>query len=260
MQRLSFGIMVILLGFWVFSSREVAHAQGQGFEALYREQLSTYRASYDTTSVSLQQYANLKTLASQEEAVQAMRNFLLIRSDVLSTHFSILAQSLAEQKLDDPLWVASVSGRISSTMEELKQHHSRSDIAVDRIRADQEAQWLLLQEPRIKAVADRAQCLIGIGKVKQATAYLETVKQKIDDWIASAPISETKRVEKRRGSDELGRTIADSKATLDIVLKMYTQNGVSDDSSLVYPQIRANIIASYGSLMRGIDFAKELTK
>jgi hypothetical protein len=260
MSKLTSTLGLVFSIFLLLYQANIAQAQGQDFEALYRQQLSTYRASFDTTSVSLQQYANLRTLASQEEAVQAMRNFLLIRSDVLSTHFSILGQSLSDQKLDDPLWVASVSGKISTTLEDLKQHHSRSDIAVDRIRADQEALWLIGQEPRMKAVADRAQCLIGIGKVKQATAYLETVKQKVDDWIASAPISETQRVEKRRGSDELGRTIEESKATLDIVLKLYAQNGLSDDSSLVYPQIRANIITSYTSLVRGIDFAKELTQ
>lgn len=253
---------VLLFSFLLlFSSTTiVSTASAADLLAQYRQKLSTYRTSYDRVFVALQQYTSLGTLSAQEEAVNAMREFLLIRTEVLTTHLDILSGELGGQELLDADLKASSSALLLSSGDSLVGHHDRSTVAVDRIRADQEALWLSTQEPLIRSSADRAQSLIGIGKTLQAIAYLETVKQKIDTWIASSPMSESQKTEKRRGSDELGRTIGEAKSSIDNVRAAYRQGTQGGQNTLIYPQLRTGILSSYASVRRGVEFAQELTQ
>lgn len=226
----------------------------------YRNLLDKYRLQYDRTTVALQQYANLKTLASQEEAVQTMRDFLLIRDDVIVTHLNLLGEVLHDRTTLDPQQQASASALLDSEKTALIAHRSRSDVAVDRIKADQEAEWFSKEQARLLMVADRMQSLIGIGKDEEAIKALESVKSHLDTWISSASMSETQRVEKRRGSDELGRTIEAAKTHVANAKIYYAQTVKNDTTSQIYGYIRPDLLAAYTQVQRGVEFAKELSQ
>ncbi len=226
----------------------------------YRTQLEKYRLQYDKSVVSLQQYANLKTLASQEEAVQSMRDFLLIRTDVVDTHLSVLSEILSDRTTLEPSWSASASALLASSKTDLSSHRARSDIAVDRIRADAEAVWFQKAQTPLYLAADRAQSMIALGRVEEAIAALVTTKERIDVWISTASMSETQRVEKRRGSDELGRTITSAKQSVSDAKGFYRQITVGSSTALAYPRIRPTLLNAYTQVVRGAGFAKELTQ
>lgn len=226
----------------------------------YRSRLEKYRLQNDKTVVSLQQYANLRTLASQEEAVQSMRDFLLIRADVVTAHLDILSETLGDRSTIDPAWSASASALLVQAKAGLAEHHARSDIAVDRIKADAEAVWFQKDQTTLFMAADRTQSMIGMGRVEEAVAALETTKQKIDAWIATASMSETQRVEKRRGSDELGRTIAAAQQSIADAKGFYKQITIGSSTALAYPRVRPTLVNAYTHVVRGVGFAKELTQ
>lgn len=230
------------------------------YEDQYRTQLEKYRIQSDQTTIALTQYSNLKTLASQEEAVQAMRSFLLIRADVVTTHLNVLTEILSDRTTLDPAWTASVSALLDDQKTQLASHRARSDIAVDRIKADDEAVWFLKDQMKLLVVADRTQSMIAMGRVQEAINALESTKGHIDAWIASASMSETARVEKRRGSDELGRTLEASKKSLDDTKMFYTQTTLGTSTALAYPRIRPTLLKAYTQVTRGVEFAKELTQ
>jgi hypothetical protein len=226
----------------------------------YARLLETYRSQTDKVTLSLAQYKNLSTLASQEEAVHDMRDFLLVRSDVISAHMTILQTVLSDRTSLNADWVASGAAKIETDKRELTLHRSRSDVAVDRIKADEEALWFLNKQKQFTMSADRAACLNAIGHTQEAIDSLQTIKVKIDTWLTTATMSETQRVEKQRGSDELGRTIAIAQSTLDGAKTQYERQSRTDSASLLYPQLRPTVLSSYASVMRGVQYAKELTQ
>lgn len=226
----------------------------------YRNVLERYRLQYDKTQISLQQYTSLHTLASQEEAVQTMREYLLVRSDTVTEYLDVLARTLADRQGLDTVWVASGSALLEGQKAQLAGHRARSDIAIDRIRADQEAVWFTSNQSSALAAADRAQSLIGMGKVIESITALQDVKTRIDTWIQATQMSETMRIEKRRGSDELGRTIDAARSELTNASIQYLQTTKDSDKTLIYAQIRPSILAAYTRVQRGVQFAKELTQ
>ncbi len=226
----------------------------------YRNVLEGYRLQYDKTQISLQQYTSLHTLASQEEAVQTMREYLLVRSDTVSAYLDVLARTLGDRQGLDPVWVASGSALLETQKAQVAAHRARSDIAIDRIRADQEAVWFTSDQASLISAADRAQSLISMGKVIESITALQEVKTRIDTWIQATPMSETMRIEKRRGSDELGRTIDAARTELLSASMQYLQTTKSSDTAVVYTQIRPAILAAYTRVQRGVQFAKELTQ
>ncbi len=226
----------------------------------YRQQLEKYRLQSDSTSIAITQYTNLKTLAAQEEAVKSMRDFLLIRADVITTHLNLLNEVLADRQSLDGAWVASGSALLAQQKADIASHRARSDIAVDRIKADQEALWFQTNQKPLLLSADRAQSLIGIGRVGESIMALETIKSHVDTWIADTAMSETSRVEKRRGSDELGRTIQSAKQNLDDAKQVYADADRNSSSALNYEQIRPKLLSAYTNVIRGVGFAKELTQ
>ncbi|MEP7167064.1 MAG: hypothetical protein ABI758_03745 [Candidatus Woesebacteria bacterium] len=254
--------LAILLCFLVLNTG-VVYAVNPNIAPLkdrYRQLLDLYRTQSDALSLSLTQYKNLKTLASQEEAVHDMRDFLLTRDDVVITHLSILEAVLSDRTMVNPLWSASSSARIDADLKDLQDHRSRSDVAVDRIKADTEALWFIGKQKQLSSTADRAVCLIAIGHTQEAIDALQTVKKKIDLWIDTGVMSETQRVEKQRGSDELGRTIDNAQSILSGALIQYERQSQSGSATLMYPQLRSIVFSSYASVLRGVEFAKELSQ
>lgn len=258
------GIKFLLLAsiflWWATSEAKAVNPNLPILTAQYARALETYRSQTEKTSLSLAQYKNLKTLASQEEAVLTMRDFLLVRSDVMTSHMTILQTVLSDRTRLNPDWVASSSARLETDKRELAAHRSRSDVAVDRIKADEEALWFSGKQVQFGITADRFAALNAIGHTQEAIDSLQTVKTKIDAWLTTANMSETQRVEKRRGSDELGRTITSAQATLDGIKSQYERQSRTDSTSLMYPQLRPTILSSYASVMRGVEYAKELTQ
>lgn len=230
------------------------------YSSKYKEDLEKYRQASDVVSIALTQYANLKTLSSQEEAVQAMRNFLLIRADAVSAHLALVREVLVSRPAVNPEWTATVSGQLEKELADLSAHHTRSDVAVDRIRADQEALWFQTSEKKMLIASDRAACLIAMGRARESIVALESVKQKIDRWISIADMSETQKVEKKRGSDELGRAIVAAQSTLAQAQDLYRQNAVNSFDVALYPRLRPVVLASYTQVLRGVEYAKELTR
>lgn len=230
------------------------------YSSKYKENLDIYRTQSEQMTIALQQYTKLQTLSSQEEAVRAMRDFLLIRSDVVTSHFNLLQAILGDRSTVNPEWMASSSGLLEKQLGELASHHSRADVAVDRIRADQEAVWFLQNEKPLILTSDRAVCLIGMGRVAESIVALEQVKKDIDAWIDTASMSETQKVEKRRGSDELGRAIASAQSSLTQAEALFVQNTESSSDVAFYPRLRPVLLTSYTHVLRGVEYAKELTQ
>lgn len=246
---------------WVLACAGLVMAQDiRLLEEQYRRQLEQYRAQQEAFLISLQQYTTLKTLASQEEAVRSFRNLQFTRIDLVTNYLQRLEQNLEQRGLLDPLAKSSVSGMLSADLRALGEHRSRVDVAIDRIKIDQEAVWFASQEPTLLSHTDRALSLIAIGRMQEGIAALGRAKNAVDQWIESEAMSETERVERRRGSDELGRSILAVQTQVAAALVVYNRAASSESSVQVYPEIRSILSQGYIALAQGIAFATELTQ
>lgn len=226
----------------------------------YKTQMEQYRASYDAVSLGLAQYTNLKTLASQESAVRSLREFLLIRNDVVRTYFEIASEQLSQFPPSNQEWVADGLTRQKELAVALQLHRTQSDVATDRIAVDEQLSWFFSQERNIRVVADRIQTLTAIGKVSGALADLESIHTHIAEWISKNSPNESVRIEEQRGNDEIARTIDRSRSLLLEAESIYSKTVQQQSDTLIYAQIQPKLIDAYAQIQTGVAFAKELTQ
>lgn len=226
----------------------------------YRQLLDEYRKQEEQFSISATQYYQLKTLASQEDAVQKMREVMLTRADVLITYFTILQTEMDQQPGIELSRKAIVDTKISTALDSLRQHRNRVDVATDRISVDQEAAYLEAQGKNLIAVSSQTQALLKIGAVQNALDHLVITKQKADTYIASANVSETVRLEKQRGSDELGRTTTSITQSIADTMTSYDREAQNSNNQQIGDTISSQLAGAYSSLNTGLTFLKELLK
>ncbi len=265
MKTLAF---LIITGLLLAISPRVVLAQSESvfgpeypvLEGQYRNLLEVYRTKRELYTVSVQQYYNLKTLASQEEAVRIGRDLFLTRVDVTLIYLNMLSQALSNRQTIDVQRRNEILGRLTLTMDELKTHRTRVDIATDRLKVDEEALWFSQRQKDYLKLVDLAQSLIKIGRMQESLDEVTQAKERIKNWVQFAPISETRRVEKRRGIDELERTltaVADSLIGANALYEEYSTRSTTETKG---SEISETLSKGYIKLLQGISFAKELSQ
>lgn len=226
----------------------------------YRQLLEVYRTKKERFTVSLQQYYTLKTLASQEEVVQVARDLFLTRADVVLVYNGILRGQLLTQDTLEPLKRDTVISRLDEIDTEIKEHRRRVDIAVDRLKVDEEGVWFGSKEKSFIQATDEAGSLIKIGELQKSVRALEQMRDTIVSFYQQAMISETRKVEKQRGIDELNRTIMAVKDSIDSAIANYDKQQEQNSSGFRGGEISSILSDGYIRLLQGIEFAKELVK
>ncbi len=237
-----------------------AVAQESALVQQYRLKTQEYRVAQEKSNLELTQYRNLQTLAAQENAVIAVRELLLSRSDMLSMYFALLQTNLEKYPSVNADWTKQSIELISSVSAQVQSHRTRSSVVVDRIGAQQEIDWFDSQLKMLQKTADTVLSLTSISRSSAAISDLESVALHIDTWINQENQSESKRAERRRGYDELQRTIALAKSAQVQAVLLYTKSREDSSTSLIYSQVQEKSIECFTHLLRGVAYAKEIIR
>lgn len=247
----------LLIGGLILSLTLPLRVTAQDDLSAYRQSLDTYRTSEEQFFISAQQYYQLRTLASQDEAVKAARLVMLNRVDTLVLYLQMLNTALNTNSGIEMGRAKVVSEQISNLIDNLKQHRSRLEIATDRVMIEQEANFMDQMQSQITKAAYQALSLIKIGGMQAAIDHLEVTQSKLDDYISTLKVSETVRTEKQRGSQEITRSIADMKVVIADSLTNYDRMLSNSDSSSFH-SLQQNLNKAYASLTQTLEFIKEL--
>ncbi len=256
MRKLFF--LLTILALVAFGASHVG-AQLDDLKLQYRASLDKYRSSEDQFSIAASQYYNLKTLASQEEAVRAAREVGLARVDTLLIYIQALRTTLDTKNGIELARKNSLQKQFDLLVDNLKRHRARLEIATDRLKIEDENVFMENQAELIQALCYEALSLIKIGAVQAALDQLVITKDGLDQYISTAKISETTRSEKQRGSEELARSIEDVKRNLSLSLTAYDTGLENADSSL-FRKVQDTLNPAYTGLTQGQEFVKELAQ
>lgn len=225
----------------------------------YRKSLDDYRNKEDQFSIASQQYYTLKTLASQEDAVHATRDVELARVNTILIYIQNLRATLDAHSGVELSRKMALGKQFDLLVTTLKEHRSRVEIAINRIQVEQENVFMEKQQDTVTALSYEALSLIKIGAIQAALDQLVVTQQSVNDYIAKAPISETTRLEKQRGSDEVTRSIDTIKQTVARAMNTYDVGLTHVDNSF-FRKIQEILGPAYGNLTQSLEFVKELSQ
>lgn len=225
----------------------------------YRLSLDSYRAKEEQFSIAAQQYYTLKTLAAQEEAVRAAREVGLARVDTVLIYIQTLRTTLDTKNGIELSRKNTLQRKFQLLVETLKKHRARVELATNRLLIEQENNFMEDQQKDIEGVCYEALSLIKIGAIQAAWDQLDTTKDSLDAYISTAPISETARNEKQRGSDEISRSIDAIKLIITEALNAYDVGLENADNSL-FRKVQEILGPAYAKLTQAQEFVRELAR
>lgn len=224
----------------------------------YRSLIEKYRLQQDQFSIASSSYYSLKTFAAQEEAVQSGRDLFLTRANVLISYYLGLQETLGAQSTLNQTNKDALNVQLTGVLEKLQQHRARVDIATDRVRLDQETTWMKSEEKELLLISDRASALIRIGQLQNAFNQLKEVRDHIQSVIQASPMSETKRVEKFRGIEEIDRNLESAQSQLAQANLLYTDSVSRSSNAGVNAQVSDQLSGAFIKMLASISFALEL--
>lgn len=259
MRKLSiFGL--VFFGILSLTSMDRVKAQvSSELKTKYRTSLDNYRTSEDQFVIASTQYYTLKTLAAGEEAVRATREVNLSRVDVILTYIEALRSSMDLIPGIELSRKATLVQDLEGLVNSLKGHRARIEIATNRILIENENQFFEANQDTIASICYRALSLIKLGAVQVAFDQLVVTHSDVSTYLSQAPMSETVRSQKQRGSDEVSRIIDEVKTMLAQTLIMYDQNLKNFDSS-AFRSIQQSLSQPYNKLTVAKQFVEELTQ
>jgi hypothetical protein len=177
----------------------------------------------------------------------------------LLTYYDLLSFALETNAGADASKKTLVLQTIKTLQDDLRSHRNRSEIATDRVKADEEAAYIQSQEKRMRLAADQAMSLDLIGRHVAALTAIDLVKKEVDQSIETSAMSETQKIEKRRGSEELGRSMQAISAAITSATSYYDKS-VTSSSSDNLNTIASLLSPGYIQILRSHEYLQELIK
>lgn len=228
----------------------------------YRGQLETYRAKEKTYQVAQEQLANLSTLAALEEAVQATKQVMVARDQVLQTYFKLLRLKLIDTHgvpLTDKTYALN---ELAELEKNLTTHEQEVNQVNDRFTLAQSSENFAYLADQFESATNRALCLITLGNLQtvfdRTSALIPEVETKITDKTTGFELAK-----KQRALTELKLLSTDTKAQLNTIYTQFfttkdNQSKKFSNSDLV--QLSTKLQPVYAQMNQMHQFIDEVTK
>ena len=225
----------------------------------YRSLINDYRSKEDQFSIAANQYYNLKTLRSQEEAVIAARVLFVSRADVMISYLETLKFALTEGTGVELSRRDVLIAEIDNFIIGLKVHRQKAEIATDRLLIEEQALYFENLEKSLISVIYRALSLYKIGQMQGTLDQVKLVQTALTEYIANSNLSATAKNEKQRGMDELERNLTEIQLNITNTLVIYDEEIKRFDSGS-FRTIQTSLSKGFTILTQTINFTKELAQ
>ncbi len=230
----------------------------------YRVQLQTYQSDYQAFLVAKQQYIQLQTLTSLEEAVRATRQVLLSRTDVLITYLTTSRISFDQTTGIELVVKQKELTDLDQLLSDLITYRAHVESALNRAQiAAAVAEFMPLQQ-RIQTMSGNIQSLIVYGKVQSLYDKTNSVKDEIKVYMNKKETDALRLSQKQRGMEEIENTLQNSHGFLQEILLSVHQSILGDQEhqsvggTVSYSQISDPLGQAYAGISRTLNFLKEI--
>ncbi len=232
--------------------------QMSGLQVTYRNQLTTYRADEKTFQVAKDQYYQIQTLASLEEAVRSTRQAMISRLDVIQTYFLMAKLTLENTKGIETDVKSDTLKQLDTLTTDLKIHRAAVAASSDRTGLLAVATEFATLSPRISDLSQKISMLVTYGRLQTVDDKATTIKQELKNMIDQTETDPLKLAEKKRGLDEIQRNL-DQVNTLLVNIRT-TLNPKLNSNSANSRSISDDFSNIFGGLSRSISYLQELVK
>lgn len=217
----------------------------------YLAEVEAYRRSEQNFRVLKQQYLNLKTLKSLEDATVATKQAMYERSRVLTTHLEILYFTLLDTGGVNLVFKNAQISALEERIEEMRTHTAKIEKSSTRDEVNELRDDFDSIKPRLEDTSYRSMSLISIGRHQTVYDQSRLILKDLNSQILVATMSALKKTELERAFFETDRSLTKVKADIDeinteyadqdkLILKQHYQN-VLKDLGTVYAQLSQNL-------------------
>lgn len=258
---LLFSLVVMFFGASIVSAQEDIHpSQLELTRKTYVDTLDQYRNKEQKFFVIREQYKQLQTLASLEDAVKASKDVQIARIDTLLAYFNTLQLYVNELRGADLQKKQDVSQRLQQVVLELGISKQQVQKATDRIALDKLSTTYESRNNLYISTAYATLSLIRIANMQTATDQLGLLSSQVFETIQASSPSANVISEKQRGYDELARTIGTIKEFITKAMNRYESNIGNDFTQSSYSQLVDILGSGFTKLKQGESFIKELAQ
>lgn len=169
----------------------------------YFQQVEDYRNIEKRYLIARETYYQNNTLAAQDEAIRRAKEVMQARLTVLDTYFAYLQHALDQTlgiELDDKQLMSTHLGNIRADIEIYEELIAN---AQDRYMINVEFQRLNEKKRDFQSTAYSTLALMKIGQLQIAIDQGHTSRDKVEEWLQQADISEAQKAKKERGLEEV---------------------------------------------------------
>jgi len=231
-------------------------------QTYYRNQLETYRAQEKTYQVAQNQLDQLQTLAALEEAVQATKQVMITRDQVLQTYFKLVRLKLIDTHGVSIEEKTAAIFDLAQLETELATHQQAMAQVTDRFGIAERTTDFVLSAARFETVQHRALCLIMFGQLQtvydQTAALIPEVETQVQQKTTDFELAK-----KQRAVAEVKLLAEATQSQLDVIYReIFTvkSNQPKKFTNSDYTQLATKLQPIYARLSQMHEFIDEVIK
>jgi len=231
-------------------------------QTFYRDQLETYRAKEKNYQLAQAQLKQLNTLAALEEAVQATKQVMLARDQVLQTYFKLLRLKLIDTHGVPLVEKTSAINDLAQLENNLKTHEQETNQISDRFTLAQSSTNFAFLAAQFETITNRSLCLIAFGRMQTVFDQTIALIPEVEATVESST-TDFELAKKQRALTELDLLSKSTKQQLNVVYtEVFT---LKDNKPKVFTdhdlaQLSTKLQPAYAQINQMHEFIDEVTK
>lgn len=189
-------------------SKPLLEDEIKNVEQTYKGQLQVYRTAQNRYQIAKQQYTQLQTLTSLEEAVKTTREAMVARNDVLLTYLTLLRLNLIQATGINLTQKEPTITALEGAHKWLEQHQDKAKSANDRYQILEVADEFSQYQTSIAALSYKTTSLLAIGKLQSVYDKTLLLSEQVETEVVMGK-EDVKQEERKRAKVEIERELSD---------------------------------------------------
>jgi len=235
------------------TSSQSTDAQLNSLRNQYRTQLEVYQTDERDFSIARDQYNQLQTLTSLEDAVKSTQKVLLSRDDVLITYTKMMQITFSQST---GIQLDLKNGELKffdSILSDLNKNHDEAGLATSRDTVEQVAVDFSPISSELQSAISESQLLMSYGKVQALFDKTVVTRDDIKTHVLAQQTDALKLSEKQRAFVQIDDTVTMVDSELKAVLNSFTNPSTYNNT-----QPTENLNQAYAGISRTLSYLGEV--
>lgn len=234
----------------------------QSLRDQYSLQIDKYKTDDRDYSIARDQYYQLQTLVSLEDAVKSTRQVLLSRLDVLLTYTQMMRLQLIQTDGIDLQLKQTELKKIDILIQDLKKNQALTNGALDKAHIDQAIIQFNAMSDELKSYSNETRSLILYGNIQAVFDKTVAARDNIKTTIEQGEMDPLRLSEKKRAFDQIDQTVQATALQLKNILLQMQQlvslNATSQTNTISNGDINDSLGGAYAGISRALSYLREV--